>query len=608
MSDKPDNVVSIRTAVAAAKPVRRRKTSKGAGGDPPEIKRPDGDDPNTWPMKPLGVNGNLRYYLDANGQIQALKPSEHGRLGIIALAGAKNHVLPDLWPRIGRGGIVNGTDYDKAAQALVRATSSKGVWNPFGAVRGAGSWAGEDSELIFHCGDVLRIGDQWRDPGIIGRFVYPTDRPRPRPYERTVGRGDMEALFAILKSWNWKRGALDARLLLGWIGASLIAGAIEWRPVVWVTGGRGTGKSTIHKLLSMLMADSLVAVSDASPAGVWQKLGYATLPVILDEVEAEEDNRRGHGLVKFARQAASGGLVLRGGSDHGASEFTARSCFLFSSILIPPLAPQDRSRMAILELGELGQVQSLNLDARVLRARGEQVLRRLADGWPRWKPTLRAYSAALMQCGHDNRGSDVFGTLLAAADILLSDGEPAVELVHQLAEQLNVESLAEAEDDARDEDECLSFLKTLTIPVDGPGAKRPIAEWFARAVGLLPSESDDGGGPTRATKGEAMQMLGRYGLKIVPEGEHLLVGIASRHAELGKLFGGTRWGGERGGKGVWTNTLRRLQGARPSGKNLWFCGAAGKATLLPLSYVLADPQPGDILPPTDRRLNLGGTW
>jgi hypothetical protein len=149
-------------------------------------------------------------------------------------------------------------------------------------------------------------------------------------------------------------------------------------------------------MLTGIFDGALIAVSDASAAGVWQKLGHSTLPVILDEVEAEEDNRRGQGLIKFARQAASGGLVLRGGSDHGASEFTARSGFLFSSILIPPLQPQDRSRMAVLELKELQGNSEPNLDTRHLSDLGQRLMRRLVDGWARWGATLDMYRAALI--------------------------------------------------------------------------------------------------------------------------------------------------------------------------------------------------------------------
>lgn len=600
--DVSNNIVDLKSAMD--NPSKRLSSRRKSGTSDRPPPKPVADDPSTWPVTPLGVRGDRHYFLDAMRQLREMKASEFGRLGIKGLFGHRNHQLEEIWPRLGKKGAVQGADYDDAASHLIAAAARKGVWDAFGRTRGSGSWLSEDDEsLILHCGDAIFCDGEWIEPGVHGQFVYPADKRFPRPWETKVAggsRGPGRLLLDQLQSWNWKRGELDAMLLLGWIGAALIGGAIGWRPVVWITGGRGTGKSTLHRLLELLFDKSLIMVSDASAAGIWQKLGHSTLPVALDEVEAESDNRRGQGLIKFARQAASGGLVLRGGADHGASEFTARSCFLFSSILIPPLLPQDRSRMAILELGELrrdgGEPE---LDARQLREVGQRLLRRIVDGWRRWNSTLSLYREALMEVGHGARGADVFGTLLTAADILLDDGEPNHDAIEALAEQLNVKSLAESEDDAREEERCLQHLSTRAIPLDGIGQRRLIAEWIRRASGL---ESDAGGElASREVMAEAQRMLGRYGLAVKREGDEYLFAIASYHAELQKLYEGTHWSGQSGGVGVWTQALRRLPGAKPSGKTVWFAGTSGKATFLPLLNVMTDPEPSGLDAPGELR-------
>jgi ABC-type multidrug transport system fused ATPase/permease subunit len=56
-------------------------------------------------------------------------------------------------------------------------------------------------------------------------------------------------LLQALQSWNWDRGELDARLALGWLMTALVGGALEQRPVVYVVGTEGAGKSTLQKLL-----------------------------------------------------------------------------------------------------------------------------------------------------------------------------------------------------------------------------------------------------------------------------------------------------------------------------------------------------------------------
>jgi hypothetical protein len=613
MTDKPS---PIRVVIDNAREIPPRAELDGDGdgrrgsGGPPTVILPEG-----CPVKPLGVCGRLHYFLDVNNQVIEYKPNDFGRLGLLALFGHKNYLLadPSYWTKQTKQGDVVA-DYDAAARALMRAASAKGVWDPLGCLRGSGAWLGDDGELVLHLGDaILTVGcsitpgsahdrraldavGRWGEPGVVGRYVYPTEKARPRPWAQSVTRSAGAELLSLLKTWNWRRSELDARLLLGWIGAAMIGGAIKWRPVVWITGGRGTGKSTLQQLIEALFGGAVIAVSDASAAGIWQKLSHSALPVVLDEVEAEDDNRRNQAIVKLARLAASGGQLLRGGADHGSAEFTARSCFMFSSILLPPLQGQDRSRIAVLELDKLGAAPAPELDPRRLRTLGEKLLRRMVSCWSRWPETLEGYRSALAGQGHTARGGDVFGTLLAAADMLLDDGEINTDFVEAIAEQLNVRTLAEADDDVGDEDRCLAHLMTQSIPLDTAAVKRPIAEWVehARASKAEWMEACE----DCAVRGDlspppapdvARRMLGRYGMTVKQEGTELYFAVGSAHAELGKLFQGTHWAGRSGATGVWTQSLRRLPGAAASGKTIYFSGATAKATLIPVTLIPRPP-------------------
>ena len=40
----------------------------------------------------------------------------------------------------------------------------------------------------------------------------------------------------------------SAHFLLGWLVLAPVCGALNWRPHIWLTGGAGTGKTTILKL------------------------------------------------------------------------------------------------------------------------------------------------------------------------------------------------------------------------------------------------------------------------------------------------------------------------------------------------------------------------
>jgi hypothetical protein len=118
-------------------------------------------------------------------------------------------------------------------------------------------------------------------------------------------------------------------------------------------GLEATGKSTLQKALEHLLDGGALHTADATEAALRQLLKQQTLPVLFDELEANEDNRRAKAVIGLARLASSGGDAHRGGQDHEGHAFKAKTCFLFSSILLPPLLQQDRNRLAILELEKI---------------------------------------------------------------------------------------------------------------------------------------------------------------------------------------------------------------------------------------------------------------
>lgn len=581
-----------------------------AEGGPPDQEGPEpagrAELPPDCPVVPLGKLGDVHHYLDANRQLVGLKAEKHGRLALLGLFGERPEWAVQHWPRKAqdkRTGewIVTGFRPEECAMDLMAACAGRGLWSPFQRVRGAGAWAGEDGELVLHAGGRVYVfpaeGDNpWgrlraAAPGVLGRFVYPAGAPGPRPLEERAPGGEggpAGQLLEILKTWRFKRGEVDAVLLLGWIGAAMLSGALEWRPLAWVTGGAGTGKSTLQDdVIEAVLGDGgLVHVQEASAAGIWQKLKYDALPVVLDEQENEEDNRKLNNLLKLARLAASGGLVLRGGADHEGVQFMARSCFLFSSILVPPLLRQDRSRMVILELGELAKgAKPPPIDRRRMAAIGRALRRRLVDGWPRFAPTLEAYRQALAEAGHSRRGGDVWGTLLACADLLLHDYPPSGDELAAWGEKLRVEGLAELED-VSDEMHCLHHLLTSLLDVVRNGVRYQVGWWAKRAAEMEMA--------TPADAADANQVLVNFGLKRVRhEGEHWLA-VANSHRGLAKLYEGTHWGSRSGAQGVWVQALRRLPHRVPP-KPIWLGGPC-RVTLLPLELITGGGQRSDAPP------------
>jgi hypothetical protein len=432
------------------------------------------------------------------------------------------------------------------------------------------------------------------ETGLIGRYVYPADEAAgvPAPAGSPGLATAAEEVLTLLSSWNWKRKPtedsdveLDAILLLGWVGAALIGGALPWRPVIWFTGGSGTGKSTLHRLLHGLFGDARVQTSDATGPSLWQTLKHQTFPVIFEELEAGVDNRKANAVIELARLAPSGGKLMRGTDRHKAVEFTIRSCFAFSSILMPPLKPQDRSRITVLELDKLpAGMPEPALDAKRLRGLGALLRRRMIDGWPRFARTFAYYRSALQQQGHSARGADQFGTLLCSADILLFDGDVDPGMAQQWVRRAAAGDLTETSEAVDDPEACLNHL--LQAPVDPfRGGRKPLGEYLQCALGRVDGHVDD-----------SRRAIALYGLTVFTDkNRQRWLAIANQHSGLAPLFANTHWATGAGSMGVWMQTLRRLLGA-VAGPSIYIGGASVRTTLVPLDLVPPPPDQQPELP------------
>lgn len=596
-------------------PPPRPEDNQGSGDPPPP---PSAPLPDGLPVVPLGLTGDQYHYLDDNRQLRTLKAEKHGHLNLRALFGRHTHLLKAHWPRkkqnrdSGEWETV-GWKPEELADALMRACAAAGIWSPFGRVRGVGSWAHDDGRLVLHCGDQVLIGPaalpgdaaiaadqmmmQVLRPGVLGRHVYPAAEPQPRPWDQAVDAAPAAALLARLRTWAWKRPELDAHLMLCWIGAGLLGGALDWRPSAWVTGDKSTGKSTLHQLIERLLgAHARVGGVSVSAASIWQTLGYACLPVCVDQLEADEDNRSAKRVIELARDAASGGVIMRGGADHNAVQFHARSCFLFSSVLIPPMRGAEKSRLAILELQPLPEgAPAPVLDLAELGELGRKLRRRLLDQWPRFAQTFRVYRAALAAAGHGGRSGDQFGTLLACGDLLLSDAVPAEsddgvqEWVAALAPTLLPELLGQEADHAKCVDHLTSWVQEVR------GVMRPLASLIAEAAyreldehpppdpELLPHVIEQ---QQKDRARAAAAVLLPLGLKVVCREGAWYLAVANSHQGVARIFQQSHWAGQSGATGVHVQALRRVPGAIDAPANLRFGAKAYRAVLVPLDAVL----------------------
>lgn len=608
------NVVGVQAMIADAKPLRARVLQVERDPMPSKPRHVDGQDllPGQWadqadefglppdcPVLPLGVNGDTFYFLDTIGQLRGLVESKMGQGGITALFMGRANYLYWAWPRFKEGEDfkVTGWRAERAREVLMAACARKGPWDPVDKVRGRGAWRGNAGELILHCGDELWTGGKLIPMGEMGGYVYPARPPVPQPFPKSLEKSPSPAIeiLQLIRTWSWVRPDVDPVLLLGWIVAAMIAGALDWRPSCFLVGDKATGKSTLQKLIKQLLGDLLIQSVDTTGAGIYQQLGQDALPVSVDELESEADSRKQKAIIKLMRVSSSGGEMLRGGSDHVGARFKLNSAFIFSSINAPPLEPQDLSRMAVLRLLKLpaGQPEP-HLDERRNADIGRRMMRRVADRWSELPGQLDAHFKVLAAAGHDGRGQRTFGTLLACAALVLGSDAEALGLpledLSRWGELMRADQLDELEDANENWRLCLDHILS-SRPEVWRGGSHP-------AIGRVLEEflAD----PETMTVGTVRKLLGDAGLGLCrprptearPDVNGFWLAIPNQSPRLREIFEGTKWAGEPNA-GVWAAALRQAPVEywlkdQPQRIN----GVLAKCTLFKVSWLVGEVEGG----------------
>ena len=208
------------------------------------------------------------------------------------------------------------------------------------------------------------------------------------------------------------------------------------------------------------------------------------------------------------------------------------------------------------------------------------IRRHVLENRQRWPALLAFYRRQMLNAAHDHRGADVYGTLLAAADMLLSDADPSGAAAEPWLEMLSAAQLAAESDDEADEIACLNHLLSSTIETS-KGVRRTISEVVGYALVDLLINGDKPG------ESHNCQVLGRHGLRLETVAKPYMLRVANRNINLAGHFKGMRWGNSTGTDGAWPQALRRLKGAEvhASGK---FAGVNSRCTAIPLDpYCLA---------------------
>lgn len=375
--------------------------------------------------------------------------------------------------------VVQRVERDQAFDCLMNEAARKPDFDPNKQNRGRGGWQDEQGRFIWHSGGwlwtVAGKGAAARlersRPAQHEAFLYTRLAPTTEPWAEhvTAEESPAQRILQDLRTWNWERPFLDPVLVLGWLGTAIMGGALRQRPVVFTTGGAGVGKSTLQELMIGALGAMVTSTVNTTAAGIYQRAKMDSLPFMVDELESKAGSTRADSVIELARVAYTGGDISRGGQDHEATTFTARQSFFFSAINAPPMNTQDKTRMALLNLGRLDRMNGIDRKPEFSDVDGRMMLRQVLDGWHEFYPRIyQNYWEALAPQGLDSRAINTFGTLLAAAELLVGPealeaiGLPITEPQH-LGEMVAAATAMERSENLDNWHKCLDFLFQASI-------------------------------------------------------------------------------------------------------------------------------------------------
>jgi hypothetical protein len=322
-------------------------------------------------------------------------------------------------------GSKEGMNKKAAINWIIRTANSRGIYDPT-RVRGRGAWT-DKGRSLFHHGAYLTVDGVHTDlTRIQSAYVYQMEKSMPTPAQEPLSDEEGQWLVSVAQLARWSMPG-SAALFAGFVMLAPICGALPWRSHIWLTGGAGTGKSTLqNKFLGSLLRDiSVYATGDSTEAGIRQKLQADALPVLIDEAESntDRDKQRIENIIGMIRKTSteSQAQTLKGTVSGDGQSFHIRSMFCLASINVnmPGKADTDRLTKLVLRPPVQGSTDHWDrLEAELNKIEEDEqianrLLARALNMMPVILETVKVFRRCAAQHFGTQRQGDQFGTLLA---------------------------------------------------------------------------------------------------------------------------------------------------------------------------------------------------
>jgi len=290
------------------------------------------------PFKVLGYTSEMKVILWKDGKLIQI-PADRLRPNVLMLL----------------VGNLKDKQYKNVKNAILSKAYEKGIVDVNKAYK-SGIWKVEDGFLIISGQDILHvIGSKItriQEPIWSRKILNLGDEPWINPEKledclQTVRIEDtFEKLKNLISQWAFADGEVIP-YLTAFVMLSPFQHAMQWRPWVYITGKRGTGKTTFFQEVLGILRGLVIRMDKTTAHALAQEIGCTGRIPVLDEFEKY---RKLEEILELAKLANAGGNYTRGTTGEKMKKWSLHHMFWFGSIYPAGNDAAQRSRTVFFEL------------------------------------------------------------------------------------------------------------------------------------------------------------------------------------------------------------------------------------------------------------------
>jgi len=548
-------------------------------------------------FKPMGYAGNYYHFLKKQGMIKIER-----RVGDLIGGHAFLELIPDknFWVDIcykAESLVNNKPDWEGLAIEMVNRCHNRGNIADQDE-RGFGAWR-DGKDVVQNMLTGLTVNGNVTDayyyqspnnyfyncqPSYTG-FKVPRD---------VLSRDERHLIMNLVKTVRWEK-EISGDMLAGWMMNAVIPGMLDWRPHIWMSGNRGTGKSKVmEKIIAPILGPFCRKMSHSTTIpGILQEIDSASVSIVMDEMESnvEKSKRITADMIDVARKISSDAGYRRVTSPNGKKRVQiCVSMMCFISISVGLAQASDRSRFTVLPLRIPADKSKMSLNYRLMeelsaaipKDLGEKMYYYMLEHWEIHQKNIQMFAEIFTIQHGDQRAGDQYGTLLAGRWILenprLATRDEAINMVTRDDYSYYLrEEATESEDN-----QVIEHIGYSRMRVDGSNGPREyqVYNLISMAFGRIGELEADNMGIVKISDTRARAALAQYGIycDTLEQAVHFLV--TDREGMVGDLLKGSPFGSG------WASILSRHEAATRQKKRIQYVGKVASVITIPIDEIL----------------------